>query len=180
MGAELIFSTDPEKQVQFQGIRAGVAEGGLPDDLDRKFRSIVDRLEDSYYGTGTPGNRNQDGWKHDVSNPFTVLGKTFDKEADPAASKVLFDGLHGTLWHLQFLVFHWLNIKVSGTLYTESEYRYESLPEGETRDKVQEAKQFIQAFAVTQGWTGAQVKSRVESALQTGFSRNIDINDAIY
>lgn len=182
MGAPTNFGKDGKK-IQFQELRAGLADGGLEENLDIKFRSIIDRLEDSYYGTGEPGSRALDGWKHGESNPFIFLGKSFDVQATPELSKALFDGLHGVLWALHLYTFHWIAQKVMVPAIDPELYRYIRDGQGVlVVDKIKEAKQTVKNFTDAQDWPPTSVRARVNSALRGWFIRQtiLDVADPIY
>lgn len=75
----------------------GVEFAELRKVVDQKFADLHDSLEEAYYGQRdssgrfTPGT----GWKDGVSVPWNG----FDKGNTPAASKEIFDRLHGQLFH---------------------------------------------------------------------------------
>ncbi len=78
---------------------------GLRTQVEPRFTALHDKLENAYYGTpqldsrGELTARAQDGWKHGVSHPITIGSKTFDVQANPRESKLLFDKLHGLIFH---------------------------------------------------------------------------------
>ena len=53
--------------------------------VDFKFNQLHDELEDCYYKY----------WKKGLSKPF----QSYDVQATPKESKILFDKLHGLIWH---------------------------------------------------------------------------------
>lgn len=58
--------------------------------VDSKFNTLHDELSDCYYNF----------WKHGNSKPFNAGSKTYDVQETPEESKVLFDKLHGLIFHL--------------------------------------------------------------------------------
>lgn len=65
--------------------RTGILDADLRADVDPIFEALHDALERAYY----------DHWRHGRSQPW----QGYDVQATPAASKQLFDQLHGAIWH---------------------------------------------------------------------------------
>ena len=79
--------------------------------LDAKFNQAHDDLSVAYY----------DYWSKGLSKPW----KGFDKQATPEANKVLFDKLHGLVFHLREVAFHNANLLLPlAERYSEDEYRW--------------------------------------------------------
>ena len=88
--------------IQFEAIRKT---------LDAKFNQEHDGLSVAYY----------DYWSKGLSNPW----KGFDKQAAPELSKVLFDKLHGLIFHRYMVAFHNANMMLpKPKQYSEDEYRW--------------------------------------------------------
>lgn len=88
----------------------GADARSIRDKIDRIFVDEIRRLEDCFYGTaqewdaeGLASVRATDGWRDGVSCPYVIGGRTFDVRADAAASRALFDRIHGALWQLHEL-----------------------------------------------------------------------------
>ena len=164
--------------IQHQSVRAPEADGGLPDSLDEHFAQMAEDLEIAYYGSGPPGARNEDGWKHGVSSPYMLFAKNYDVQPTVAESKVLFDRLHGVIFHLHFLALHWLAQKVVSV--PESEYRY-NVWEGGTIDRLQESIDHIFTFTGDEGWNQASAQGRVNATVNAQLqSRGFVISDPIF
>lgn len=65
--------------------RTGILDADLRADVDPIFEALHDALERAYY----------DHWRHGRSQPW----QGYDVQATPEASKLLFDQLHGAIWH---------------------------------------------------------------------------------
>lgn len=65
--------------------RTGILDADLRADVDPIFEALHDALERAYY----------DHWRHGRSQPW----QGYDVQATPEASKLLFDRLHGAIFH---------------------------------------------------------------------------------
>lgn len=88
--------------IQFESIRKT---------LDGTFNQEHDDLSVAYY----------DYWSKGLSKPW----QGFDAQATPEASKVLFDKLHGLIFHRYLVAFHNANMALpKPKQYSEDEYRW--------------------------------------------------------
>ena len=97
--------------------------------LDPEFDTLHDNLSSCYYNF----------WKFGNSKPFVVNAKSWDVQNTPAESKVLFDKLHGLVFHMRDVKFHSENMKrPKPKQYDENKYRYIRNELGEiTKDRLQ-------------------------------------------
>lgn len=88
-------STRNRTNIQFAELRAVV---------DQKFESLHDELSDCYYNF----------WRIGLPKPFITGVKIYNMGLTPAESKLLFDKLHGLIFHLRDIAFHAENLKQPG------------------------------------------------------------------
>lgn len=73
----------------------------LREQIDDQFNDLHDQLSDCYYNY----------WQDGKSKPFISGGKSYDVQATPDESRVLFDKLHGLIFMHQEVRFHEENLK---------------------------------------------------------------------
>jgi len=88
------------EKIQFEELRR---------QIDGVFNTAHDELSDSYYNY----------WRFGNSKPF----RGFDAQSTLEESKILFDKLHGLIFHLRHLKFHQENLKqISSKQIPEEKY----------------------------------------------------------
>jgi hypothetical protein len=85
------------KQPRHERNLAGVQHQEVREIVDARFNALHDELEACYYGA----------WRQGKSKPF----HGHDIQANPEESKLLFDRLHGMIFHLRELAFHRANLQ---------------------------------------------------------------------
>lgn len=110
---------------------AGIQFESIRRTLDASFNQEHDELSAAYY----------DYWRKGLSKPW----KGYDAQATPEASKVLFDKLHGLIFHRYTVAFHNANMKLpEPKQIPEDKYRYARDEKGQIReDRVQSAQNQI-------------------------------------
>ena len=114
---------------------AGIQFESIRKTLDASYNQMHDNLSQSYY----------DYWQKGLSKPW----KGFDVQPTLEASKVLFDKLHGLIFHRHLVAFHNANMALpKPKQYSEEEYRLVKDDKGNViGDKVAEAQAAINLLA---------------------------------